>query len=96
LTLFQECDDNYNRWVIRTKDEAYLPECINPKVKFGGGNIKFLACFSWKGVGRIVFVDETMTGELYKKILDENLFLSVCEMGLKKSGIFFKTMTPSI
>ena len=43
-------------------------------VKHGDGNVKEWDCFAWNGVENLVFIEENMTDEIYKNILDENLF----------------------
>ncbi|ORD97862.1 TC1A [Hepatospora eriocheir] len=41
-------------------------------------------CISYAGVGRIVFIEETMTTAMYKQLLANNLRQSACEMGLEE------------
>jgi len=52
--------------------------------KFGGGtNVKIWGCFGNNNIGKIQFIDGVMTGQIYKEILEENLFESVyinCEL----------------
>ncbi len=55
--------------VRRRKGEEYLPECLNPTMKHGGGGIMVWGCISSKGVGRLYKVNGTVNGEYYINIL---------------------------
>ena len=50
-----------------------------PTVKHGGGNVKCWGCTSSSGVGNLVFIDGKITGEVYRDILQRNLFEFVKE-----------------
>ena len=63
--------------VWRTTQEAFDPRCTVPTVKHGGGNVKCCSCISSSGVENLVFIDGNMTGEIYRDILQRNLFESV-------------------
>ena len=63
--------------VWRTPKEELDPKCTVPTVKYGGGNVKCWGCFSSCSVGNLVFIDGNMTGEVYRDILQKNLFESI-------------------
>ena len=48
-----------------------------PTVKHGGENVKCWGSFSSSSVENLVFIDENMTGEVYRDILQRNLFEAV-------------------
>jgi hypothetical protein len=55
--------------VWRIPGERYLPACVLPTVKLGGGGITVCRCFSWNGLGRIVILHRNLNAEGYKGIL---------------------------
>ena len=58
-------------------EDTISPKCIVPTVRYAGGSVKCWPCFSSSGVGSLVFNDETMSAEVYRDILENNLLTSV-------------------
>jgi hypothetical protein len=49
--------------------ERYLPACVVPTVKFGGGDIIVSGCFSLNGLGPLTILHRNVNAEEYKDIL---------------------------
>ena len=64
-----------------TKEEIDL-KCILPTVKHGGGSVICWGCMSSAGVGKLVFIDGNMTGEIYRRILKNSLLDTVKMLSL--------------
>jgi transposase len=64
----------YQRRVWRKRGEAMKPGCFLPSAqKFGKKYMKVWSCFSYNGVGTIVFVDGRLNRYKYRDILSNNL-----------------------
>jgi transposase len=59
------------------------PKNVIPTVKYGGGSVMVWGCFSYYGVGRLVFIDGIMDAKYYVNILANNLEPSADMMGLE-------------
>ncbi|KAF9760554.1 Transposable element Tcb1 transposase [Nosema granulosis] len=55
---------------------------LSPTVKRGGGSIMVWGCFSYQGVGNLVFIEGKMNSMDYINILSNNLPYSAANMGL--------------
>ena len=53
----------------RKLGEEFLVDCTVPTVAHSGGNVKVWECINRKEVGNLVFIEENMTGEMFKNIL---------------------------
>ncbi|CAF3920554.1 unnamed protein product [Rotaria magnacalcarata] len=56
--------------------------------KHGGESVMCWGCFSSSGVDNLVFIDENMTGEAYRDVLDNSLLQSVKNLKLNKDWVF--------
>jgi transposase len=81
-------------FVWRKPNEEFAPECTKGTVKYGGGNVKVWGCFSYDGVGELVFIDEIMTGQIYKEILQANLFKSARKLFKRRKWIYQQDNDP--
>ena len=82
-----ECKFNlYNSdgcfYVWRKPKNSFEQASIKPTVKYGNGGVFVWGCFSSKGVGNLVFIDEIMDKMVYLEILKNNLRQSSLKMGL--------------
>ena len=53
-----------------------------------GRNVKCSGCFSITGAGTLVFIDGNMTGNMYRDILEKNLFKSVKKLNWGNKRMF--------
>ena len=67
---------------------------LKPTVKHGGGSVFVWGCFSYHGIGNLVFIDSHLTGEKYVNILDNNLLPSARKFGLASSFVFQQDNDP--
>ena len=74
-----------------TSAEEFDMKYTIPTVKLGGGSVICWGCFSSSEVGNMVFIDENMTGTMYRDILDHNLLQSAKNLKLGKI-LFFNMM----
>lgn len=74
--------------VWRTPQETLKKECLKPTVKHGGGSVMVWGCMSASGVGNLTFIEGTMDGEVYQRILDDNLMQSMQKLGMGEGVIF--------
>ena len=63
--------------VWRRPGEEYKDKCVMPTVKHGGGNVMVEGCMSAAGVGELYFTEGNMNSNMYCKILQQSMILSL-------------------
>lgn len=79
--------------VRRPPNTDFDPRHTVKTVKHGGGNIKLWGCFSFHGVGPIIWIQETMTKEIYRDIL-ENVMLPYARSNMGRGWKFQQDNDP--
>lgn len=69
---FELFGNNRRQYVRRRVNERFLPECLVPTVKHGGGSLQVWGCISANGVGDLVRVNGIMDADKYKQILQHH------------------------
>lgn len=82
---FQVFGTNRRIMVRRTPSEKFIPQCLVPTVKHGGGSVFVWGCFSGFGQGDLVQITGILNKEGYKDILRDHAIPS----GLRLIGTNF-------
>ena len=77
-------------WVWKKPGEALSDRLVKETKKFGGGSLMMWGCMLWEGVGYGCKIDGKMDGELYTKILQDELQESLAHYGKDPSSVFFQ------
>ena len=78
------------KWVWKKAGEGLSERLVNGTKKFGGGSLMMWGCMLWDGVGYACKIDGRMDGELYTKILQDELQESLAYYGKDPSSIIFQ------
>jgi transposase len=78
------------KWVWKKAGEALSDRLVEGTKKFGGGSVMVWGCMMWEGVGYACKIDGRMDGDLYVKILDEEVQDSIEYYGKTKDDIIFQ------
>lgn len=80
---FRLFNNNQKRYWRKSVDEYLIP-FTNPTKNYTSASIMVWACFSYNGIGKLVFVEENINSLVYQQILVENLCESARMMDLDK------------
>lgn len=80
--------------VWRKPNTALNKANLCPTIKHGGGSLMVWGCYSYHGVGNLVFIDGIMDKMGYLKILKENLKQSADKMGIGDTFYLYQDHDP--
>jgi transposase len=78
------------KWVWKKAGEGLSDRLVKETKKFGGGSLMMWGCMLWDGVGYGCKIDGKMDGELYTKILQDELQESLTYYGKNPSSVIFQ------
>lgn len=77
-------------WAWKRASEPLQSKHVLQTVKHIGGNIKVWSCITYDGVGFIVHIEQNLTKEIYKSILEEDLLNSMADYKMKQEDVIFQ------
>src|SRR5204862_8051766 len=83
------------KWVWKKPGENLSDRLVKGTKKFGGGSLMVWECMLWDGTGYACKIDGKMDGDLYVKILEEDLQESVNYFGKSPGDVIFQSNNDS-
>lgn len=80
---FEVFSTNRSTCVWREPGRGLEEQFLNHTVKYGGASVMVWGCFSYYGVGKLVFIDGIMDAAKYVSILSDNLIDSRNMLGIQ-------------
>ena len=78
------------KWVWKKAGEGLSDRLVQGTQKFGGGSVMVWGCMLWDGPGYACRIDGKMDGDLYTKILEEDLQESLNYFGKDAGDVIFQ------
>ena len=78
------------KWVWKKAREPLSDRLVEGTLKFGGGSLMVWGCMLWDGVGYACKIEGKMDGDLYIKILEEDLQESLGYFGKSPEDVIFQ------
>jgi len=78
------------KWAWKKAGEGLSDRQVGGTLKFGGGSLMVWGCMLWDGVGYACKIDGRMDGDLYIKILEEDLQASINYFGKSPGDVIFQ------
>jgi transposase len=77
-------------WAWKRAGERRSSQLVKPTVKYGGGSLMLWGCMLWEGVGYCCKIENTLNGELYTQILDDELLKTLRYYKKSVRQVFFQ------
>jgi len=77
------------KWVWKKAGENLNDRLVEGTLKFGGGSLMVWGCMLWDGVGYACKIDGKLDGDLYVKILEEDLQASLSDYDKTTGNLIF-------
>jgi transposase len=78
------------KWVWKRPGEGLSDRLVEGTVKFGGGNLMMWGCMLWEGPGFACKIDGKMDGDLYIKIMQDELGESLAYYNRRPQDVIFQ------
>jgi Transposase/DDE superfamily endonuclease len=78
------------KWAWKKEGEGLSDRLVSGTVKFGGGSVMVWGCMMWEGPGYTCKIDGRMDGDLYVRILEDELQKSLEYYGKNPDDIIFQ------
>ena len=76
-------------WAWKKKGEGLSDRLVIKTQKFDGGDLMMWGCMDWDDVGHACRIDGKMDADLYVKILEDELQLSLNDWGKTSAEVVF-------
>lgn len=78
------------KWAWKKQGEGLSERLVDGTVKFGGGSLMIWGCMLWDGPGFACKIDGKMDGELYIKIMEDELKESLAYYNKQVEDVIFQ------
>ena len=95
-TKINRLNSDGRKWVWKKRSGELTEQHVQGTVQFGGGNIMLWGCMTERGVGYACRIDNRMDGDLYIRILGDELQSSLEYYGLEHNNIIFQHDNASV
>lgn len=81
-------ENDGQQWVWRRPHEKYDVDCLVPTVKSNGEGVMVWGCFVKNRLGPLVVLEGNVTGQVYKKLLEDHLVPFIKSLYDEKTYVF--------
>ena len=89
-TKINRLGSNGKKWAWKKHGEGLSDRLVEGTLKFGGGSLMIWGCMLWEGPGYACKIDGRMDGDLYIKILQDELGESLQHYNKQMGDVIFQ------